>query len=162
MGLQNGIPSVEQWIQTWLKEDEADELYKCFSESSGRYCDLQCCEEAEEGRFVEFDVPSPWDPVAWYQQVRDRMDIAHRHFHPIRGNLTCMEVALKFALEKLNERWLELHIHDLWKDDERIYPYLCNNAFLMSTERYHQVISHKDLRFGGTDEVTVNRVLEDN
>merc|ERR1712176_1422662 len=45
-------------------------------------------------------------------------------------------------------------------DTYRDYPYICNNAFIMRTEKYIKVIRHKTC-CKNTDETTVNQYLED-
>lgn len=163
---QNGIPSVELWADAWLGPEAKRRLFSCFSGSSGRFCGQHCCREsdsAEPGRRQAagpFQVPSPWDVAVWYRQVAEATAVGQRQLHPVRGNLTCMTLALELALELLPGAWLDWGRHGILADWNRSFPHLCNNAFLMRTDRYAEVVGHPEID-ARTDEVTMNRVLHE-
>merc|ERR1712113_1244032 len=69
-------------------------------------------------------------------------------------------MALELALEKVPELWLRPQRHSLIVDSSRMYPYFCNNAFLMRTDRYTQVVRHRDC-CKYTDEATMNQVVNE-
>merc|ERR1712146_186733 len=70
-----------------------------------------------------------------------------------------MELALNLALKLIDSVWSASSSSTLIVDDERTFPYLCNNVYLMRADLYEHVISDQRLDLGGADEVMLNRVL---
>jgi len=107
-------------------------------------------------------MPNPWDANIWYQRVREKARNDYKGVHPVRGNLTCMVRAAHMALLYLEENWYWRDDHRLVKDDDRLYPYLCNNAYVMRTELYGEALERPDLqRTNGADEVPMNLLLNE-
>merc|ERR1711937_1009700 len=63
------------------------------------------------------------------------------------------------ALEVVPEIWRSSSSQPLMVDEGRLFPYLCNNVFLMRADLYEHVIQDPRLEMGGADEVSLNRVL---
>jgi len=155
--LQNGVPSVELFTEEFLSPLEQHMLYKCFGESSADYIGE---------RFPELEpLPRPWSGFSWYRRVKEMNRtnaLAHKGLHPVRGNSSCMEVALALALSHLESEWPKWRTdHVLIADEQRLYPYFCNNAYLVRTDLYNEVIRQPDLWQGGSDEEPLNALMND-
>eukprot|EP00415_Alexandrium_ostenfeldii_P004475 UN4475 len=153
--LQNGVPSVELWAEEFPNPSERLSLYQCFGESSADYIG---------DHYPELEpLPRPWNGYDWYKRVKDlKQDskLAHKGLHPVRSNTSCMEVALALALEHLDVEWSKWHTdHALIADTMHIYPYFCNNAYLVRTDLYSEIIRQPDLWQGGADEEHLNSVM---
>lgn len=168
--LQNGVPSVEIWADTWLSEGERQRVFECFAGSSTRFCDMFlsnfCGPEHETDASREayqlvqnLSAPVPWNSYEWYSQVAAIDGSDNKGLHPVRGNETCMELTLELALKYAPEVWRAGMTQDILVDESRMFPYLCNNVFLIRTDLYDAVIRDPLLYLGGADEVALNRVL---
>jgi len=68
--------------------------------------------------------------------------------HPVRHNYTCLSLALQYALEKAPQEWSRWRTDmRLMRDMQGVFPYFCNNAWLMRAELYNKVL---DLFFHAT------------
>eukprot|EP00440_Ansanella_granifera_P056836 gb/GFBE01061606.1/.p1 GENE.gb/GFBE01061606.1/~~gb/GFBE01061606.1/.p1 ORF type:complete len:490 (+),score=76.60 gb/GFBE01061606.1/:1-1470(+) len=158
--VQNNIPGVELWAESWLDEDERAELYSCFAGSSGHFCRPQyrSCGPTDDGAFA-VPLPSPWNATAFYSSVAALGNLYDRIVHPVSANQTCMELALDLALKKVPEHWMQLQDHGIVKQDSAVYPYFRNNVFLSRTDFYSTVIRHKG-HFGlNRDEAALSALL---
>lgn len=179
--LQNGVPSVEIWADTWLDRTDRDKLFRCFSQSSPLFCDL--FQSAYCGGLVDEDpglgapevnesqrkvqdmfrgmkMPTPWNSFEWYSQLKQiEGTMGMLGLHPVRGNATCMEMALDFAIRYIPAAWNSVMSQPVLVDTDRMFPYLCNNVFLVREDIYSKVITDPNLYEGGADEVVLNKVL---
>jgi hypothetical protein len=156
--LQNGVPSVELWAESFLDMETRDLLYACF-ETAGLQWEHYPFTSEELGPPLV-----PWDANEWYSRVHKAKDIADfKGVHPVRGNRTCMARALGITLPVLEEFWGRWrNDHGFIVDQHRRFPYLCNNAYLIRTDLYAQVLERSDLyRNGGADEVPLNLLLKE-
>lgn len=155
--LQNGVPSVELWAEAFLSAEERSILFQCF-ETAGLEWEHQPFYSPELGPELV-----PWNANIWYNRVKTRAKDDYKGIHPVRGNRTCMARALGLAVAKLPELWNEWRDdHGLLIDAQRNMPYLCNNAYLIRTDLYEEVLERSDLyRSGGADEVPLNLLLNE-
>eukprot|EP00927_Polykrikos_kofoidii_P060893 TRINITY_DN55795_c0_g1_i1.p1 TRINITY_DN55795_c0_g1~~TRINITY_DN55795_c0_g1_i1.p1 ORF type:complete len:527 (-),score=52.97 TRINITY_DN55795_c0_g1_i1:52-1443(-) len=154
--LQNGVPSVEIWAETFCTANQRERLYQCFEGSSAHWHhDPLYSPELEP-------LPVPWHGPTWYRRVGEKEPSYFKGVHPVRGNRTCIEIALTIALENAREFDVWRTDHQLLVDHSRVFPYLCNNAFLMRTDLYAEAIERTDLeRVNGADEVPMNLLLHE-
>eukprot|EP00927_Polykrikos_kofoidii_P083506 TRINITY_DN8564_c0_g1_i2.p1 TRINITY_DN8564_c0_g1~~TRINITY_DN8564_c0_g1_i2.p1 ORF type:complete len:533 (-),score=67.75 TRINITY_DN8564_c0_g1_i2:14-1396(-) len=154
--LQNGVPTSEIWAETFSTPKQRDELYKCFEGASTHWFH-------EPYHSPELDpMPVPWHGPTWYRRVAEKEPSYFKGVHPVRGNRTCIEVALGHAWEHIAEFDVWRTDHHLLVDHSRVFPYLCNNAFLMRTDLYTEAVERRDLqRPAGADEVPMNLLLRE-
>merc|ERR1712217_817836 len=70
-----------------------------------------------------------------------------------------MELALTMALELVEAVWNRPADTMLMVDNSHVFPYLCNNVFLMRTDLYRDVVQDPRLINGGADEAMLNKML---
>lgn len=152
--LQNGVPTVELWAETFLTLPEQNFLYQCFEDSTAVYYGK---------RFTELEpMPRPWDGFTWYSRVRAMVDVSSQGIHPVRGNNSCMGAALSLALSKIREEWPRWdQNHGLLVDKVGNYPYVLNNAFLMRGDRYSEAVGRPDFQGTGADELPMNMLINE-
>eukprot|EP00929_Paragymnodinium_shiwhaense_P092387 TRINITY_DN52269_c0_g2_i1.p1 TRINITY_DN52269_c0_g2~~TRINITY_DN52269_c0_g2_i1.p1 ORF type:complete len:557 (-),score=58.36 TRINITY_DN52269_c0_g2_i1:9-1478(-) len=149
---QNGIPSTELWAETFLDGYSAYKLYECFEGSSARWL---------SSPYKELEpLPKPWHGADWYKRLEERLGQVNKGVHPVRGNNTCMGMALDMALALVVFEWPKWREDlRLFKDHTRMFPYFVNYAFTMRADLYAEAIETSDLE-GGSDEEPLNMFLK--
>jgi hypothetical protein len=151
--LSNGIPTCDLFIQEFFDKEDADKLFKIFSNSR-----MPHIWNVDYSRLND-SIKTPWNPDAFYKAVSEFPHF-YKGIHPVRLSYEAQKLLLDlFLQDKYIDKFLQKSDYSLLYNKR---PYLCNSFFAIKTETWRKIVEDKSLFRDDFDEVPLNLYRENN
>lgn len=145
--LSSGVPTVENFIESQLTEEEKKGIYDIFLKTN-----IPFKWGVDYTHLNKFTTKADkWDADGFYGAV---WGIGHyyRGIHPIRISYEALEYINNLILKKIDQFKAKQNYKIVYNKR----PYFCNSFFAIKTETYRKIYKDDSLFKDGLDEVPIN------